>query len=111
MTKTTGWSNGLCQDYDARLGRWFADRLGSRYQLRKELEMRTFTVFCEDFYSIDGTTWIQAVQATDLDEAKAKALKLCAEAWGWADDTSLEDAIVVRGVAEGDVTILEWSDR
>lgn len=31
----TGWDTGLCQDYDRGLGRWFADRLGAREQLRK----------------------------------------------------------------------------
>jgi hypothetical protein len=30
----SGWNNGLCQDYDASLGKWFADRLGARQQLR-----------------------------------------------------------------------------
>lgn len=37
---TTGWNNGLCQDYDRGLGRWFADRLGAREQLRKDCEMK-----------------------------------------------------------------------
>ena len=31
----TGWDDGLCQDYSRELGRWFADRLGARYELRK----------------------------------------------------------------------------
>lgn len=31
----TGWNTGLCQDYDRGLGRWFANRLGAREQLRK----------------------------------------------------------------------------
>ena len=31
----TGWDNGLSQDYCRELGRWFADRLGARYELRK----------------------------------------------------------------------------
>lgn len=31
----TGWNTGLCQDYDRGLGRWFADRLGAREQLRR----------------------------------------------------------------------------
>lgn len=31
----TGWSTGLCQDYNRGLGRWFADRLGAREQLRR----------------------------------------------------------------------------
>lgn len=39
MTKVTGWDNGLCQDYDKGLGRWFANRLGARQQLRQDLRM------------------------------------------------------------------------
>ena len=32
--KATGWDNGLNQDYNAKLGRWFAERLGSRQVVR-----------------------------------------------------------------------------
>lgn len=32
----TGWDNGLNQDYHRGLGRWFADRLGARYQLTQQ---------------------------------------------------------------------------
>ena len=39
MTKVTGWDNGLCQDYDKGLGRWFANRLGARQQLRQDFKM------------------------------------------------------------------------
>lgn len=31
----TGWDDGLCQDYCRGLGKWFADRLGAREQLRR----------------------------------------------------------------------------
>jgi hypothetical protein len=37
----TGWDNGLCQDYHRGLGKWFADRLGARYQLKLNLEKKT----------------------------------------------------------------------
>jgi len=33
----TGWDNGLCQDYDRKLFRWFASRIDARYQLRRAL--------------------------------------------------------------------------
>ena len=39
MLKVTGWDNGLCQDYDKGLGRWFANRLGARQQLRQDFKM------------------------------------------------------------------------
>jgi len=32
----TGWDTGLSQDYNGDLGRWFADRLGAREQLRRD---------------------------------------------------------------------------
>jgi hypothetical protein len=35
--KVTGWNDGLSQDYDAKLGRWFADRPGAKQQLRETL--------------------------------------------------------------------------
>jgi hypothetical protein len=35
----TGWDNGLSQDYDRKLGTWFADRLGAREQLRRDFPM------------------------------------------------------------------------
>lgn len=38
MTKTTGWETGLSQDYDRKLGAWFADRLGSKQQLRDDVQ-------------------------------------------------------------------------
>ena len=34
MLKVTGWETGLCQDYHAGLARWFASRLGARYEIR-----------------------------------------------------------------------------
>lgn len=34
--KPTGWDNGLSQDYNAKLGIWFADRLGAQEQLRRD---------------------------------------------------------------------------
>jgi len=36
----TGWSNGLSQDYNKQLGTWFADRLGARNQLRRDMETK-----------------------------------------------------------------------
>lgn len=35
ITITSGWTDGLSQDYCGPLGRWFADRLGARQQLRE----------------------------------------------------------------------------
>lgn len=34
-----GWDNGLNQDYCRELGRWFADRLGAREELRRTIDM------------------------------------------------------------------------
>jgi len=36
----TGWSNGLSQDYNGKLGTWFADRLGAKQQLRNDMETK-----------------------------------------------------------------------
>ena len=40
MTKPTGWDTGLSQDYDRKLGAWFADRLGAKQQLREDVECK-----------------------------------------------------------------------
>ena len=31
----TGWNNGLCQDYDRGLAKWFASRLDAREVVRR----------------------------------------------------------------------------
>jgi hypothetical protein len=36
--QANGWNDGLSQDYNAKLGRWFAERLGSKHQLRKTFQ-------------------------------------------------------------------------
>lgn len=38
MTKKTGWPEGLLQDDDGRLSRWFASRPDARYVLKQQLE-------------------------------------------------------------------------
>ena len=41
MHAVTGWTDGLSQDYNKKLGQWFANRLGAKEQLRKDYEMTT----------------------------------------------------------------------
>lgn len=67
--------------------------------------MQTFTVFCREADNT-GTTYITAVEATDQNAAASAALAECADAWGQEQDT-----IRVLGIAEGNVTILEWDDN
>ena len=31
---TTGWNDGLCQDYDRKLFQWFASRIDARWVVR-----------------------------------------------------------------------------
>lgn len=58
MTKVTGWDNGLCQDYDKGLGRWFANRLGARQQLRQDFKMT-------QLITVDRATLEQLVTALE----------------------------------------------
>jgi hypothetical protein len=67
--------------------------------------MNTYTVFCKE-KSGEGTTWIDAVQATSMDLAKLIALERCAKDWSWD-----QEDIEVIGVAAGDVQILEWDNN
>lgn len=66
--------------------------------------MQTYTVFCQEADG-SGTTWIEAVEAENLDAAMATGLERCAEAW----DMDF-DEVRVLGVAKGDVEILTWED-
>lgn len=34
----TGWTDGLSQDYDKKLARWFSSRLDSRYLVAKQFQ-------------------------------------------------------------------------
>ena len=63
MTKVTGWDNGLSQDYDKGLGRWFANRLGARQQLRQDFEMTQVL--------IDRATLEQMVHAINIVKQKS----------------------------------------
>jgi hypothetical protein len=70
---------------------------------------QTFTVFCRESNN-EGTTWVGAVQARDIEEAGDIALEACAAEWSSDGPTWSPDDIIVLGVAEGDVKILEWND-
>lgn len=69
--------------------------------------MSTFTVFCREA-SGTGTTWISAVEAKSVEEAKTKGHANCVSDWGWDDSPG---DVVVIGVAKGDVEIVEWDDN
>jgi len=69
------------------------------------MTQKTFTIFCRESNGT-GTTWVQAVQAKDLDAARAKGRTACAADWEYD-----EDDIAVVGVAKGSVTILDWDDE
>jgi hypothetical protein len=77
-------------------------------QLRQDLALlipRDYTVFCRDKDGT-GTTYITHVEKRTLTDAKANALKMCAEDWEQDQDT-----IEVLGVLGGDVEIIEWEDE
>jgi hypothetical protein len=67
--------------------------------------MNTYTVFCREV-SNTGTTWIGAVEAESVDEAKLIGANTCA--WCWGQENA--DGIRVVGIAAGDVQIIDWDD-
>lgn len=69
-----------------------------------QTSQKTFTIFCRNADG-KGTTNIFAVQADDLESASQAGIEQCAEDWDCD-----ESEIHILGVAEGDVTILQWSD-
>lgn len=69
--------------------------------------MDNYTVFCKDVDGT-GTTWIDYVEATSVEDAMVKGRAKCRQDWG-EECYELEDIQVV-GVAEGIITILHWYD-
>ena len=67
--------------------------------------MTKFTAFCQDA-DAQGTIWINPVEASDIEAAKAAAIAGCAVDWGYD-----EDDIHCLGIAAGDVEILHWEDQ
>lgn len=78
--------------------------------------MPTFTTFIRQSNNL-GTTYICAVDADDIEEAKRLGIEQCLDDWnadcaGNSPDDPIyaEDNVTVIGVAEGDVKILMWDD-
>ena len=67
--------------------------------------MNTYTIFCRQSNG-QGTTWISTVEGETVEEAKKEALFHCS--WDWGYEST--EGIVVIGVAEGVVNIIEWED-
>lgn len=70
--------------------------------------LKTYTVFCRESNNL-GTTWIDTVEARDVEGAKSLGREKCAQEWGEAFCNNY-DAIAVIGVAEGNVKIVFWED-
>lgn len=65
----------------------------------------TYTVWCRDMNG-EGTIWIDTVRAQSLQNAVIKARRECARAWSYQTKH-----VMVIGIAEGDVKILNWDDE
>lgn len=81
--------------------------------------MPYFTVFCRDPDDANSTIWISTVEANNSTDAIQVGRDACAEDWNYTEqsiDNELDDScghindIVVLGVAEGNINILEWAD-
>lgn len=67
---------------------------------------QTYTAFCQEATG-EGTIWIDKVEADSLDEAITAARAACLSDWG---RQLYPEDIHVLGIAEGNVTVLYWSD-
>jgi len=70
----------------------------------------TYTVWVQ---SVDhkGTMHVSSHEADDIEAAKSAALNETASDWKIdLDETSIEDELIVVGVAAGDVELIEWND-
>lgn len=86
----------IADKYQAR-----ADAIAEKVGLPVE---KTYTAFCRDVYD-ECTTWIEAVTALDLEQAKKAAIGACAAAW----ECSL-NSVECIGLATGDVDVAWWDD-
>lgn len=68
--------------------------------------MNKYTVWVTDG-TIGSTAWVGCVEAVDVMSAKEVAKYECCDDWG-LPSTDADDALMVIGVAEGDVKIIEW---
>jgi len=67
----TGWSNGLSQDYNGKLGTWFADRLGARNQLRNDMETKNEALELANYLEICDANEGVEMQAAAMLRAQA----------------------------------------
>ena len=74
----TGWNDGLCQDYDKGLGRWFANRLGARQQLRQDFEMTQVLIDRATLEQLVGALEKHHKQETRYSDNKRRANATCA---------------------------------
>lgn len=76
--------------------------------------MKKFTIWiCEA--SGEGSHYTTLIESEDIETAKALALEECSKEWSHPEDLDGEPsypvaALHVLGVAEGDITLLEWDD-
>ena len=68
--------------------------------------MTTITTFIRDAYGNHPTTHVTSATAESQDEAVEKCIEECCDDWCCGTDE-----VVLIGVAEGTVHILEWNDE
>lgn len=94
--------------YDPEIGE-AQDAMNQLIAAAKEITQassRTYTVFCRDPDDVDSTTWIDEVEANDVEDARVQARAKCAEAWGY-DAANVE----CFGVADAaNINMLFWED-
>lgn len=66
--------------------------------------MNSYTIFCQQTTG-EGTIWIQSVEAADIDAAREEGRLQCSFDWEYDPED-----VHVLGIAEGNITILEWDD-
>jgi len=52
LKKSTGWNNGLSQDYDKKLGTWFADKPGAKQELREQFQQPVYYLTDDEIKTI-----------------------------------------------------------
>ena len=73
----TGWDNGLNQDYNRKLGGWFANRLGARQQLREMFNMSMHKSFRNDTQTPAGQVQLQGKTLQKEIEDYQQAMQNC----------------------------------
>jgi len=71
---STGWNNGLSQDYDKKLGTWFADKPGAKHELREQFQQKDTDLTDDEISDVYEKLWPGGPRVLESDIEFAHAI-------------------------------------